>query len=180
MPAPLPSCPRVVTFDLSLTSTGFALHDGTTGIMAPGTKRTGPERLDWIRGRILDTLTRGGYTSQDLVAMEDFAYARPQGATSAGGLGWLIRWTLWAQSIPYVLIPPTSVKKYATGKGNAKKAQVVSAVTRLTGREFSTDDEPDAWTLWAMTCHAYGWPKVPETDYRAEALDAISWPELNR
>lgn len=46
-----------------------------------------------------------------------------------------------------VEVAPSSLKKYATGKGNADKAEVISALSRRYGRTFKSDDAADAFAL---------------------------------
>lgn len=52
-------------------------------------------------------------------------------------------------SAPYCGVPVGSIKKRATGKGNAEKAAMVAAV-RSMGFEPSDDNEADALALLAM------------------------------
>lgn len=47
-------------------------------------------------------------------------------------------------------VPPTTLKKFACGKGNADKAAVVSAMTKLSKTEFRNDNESDAYALARM------------------------------
>lgn len=46
-----------------------------------------------------------------------------------------------------VEVPPTSLKKFATGKGTGDKAAVVSSLTARYGQSFEVDDEADAFAL---------------------------------
>ena len=86
--------------------------------------------------------------------MEGYSFAsRHSQAHSIGELGGVIRLLLWESGIPYVLIPPTCRAKFATGKGNASKNEVVSAVSARTGIVWSNpgaDDKCDAWILDEM------------------------------
>ena len=45
--------------------------------------------------------------------------------------------------IPFETVPPTTVKKYATGKGNAKKLDMYDAFVERTGVEV---DQFKAWS----------------------------------
>ncbi len=55
----------------------------------------------------------------------------------------LIEW-----NIPYVEIPQTTLKKFATGKGNAQKSDMVIKAYKEFGFEAETEDEVDAF--WCM------------------------------
>ena len=50
-------------------------------------------------------------------------------------------------------VPPTTVKKFACGKGNADKSAVVSSLTKKHGVEFGNDNEADAYALARMAYH---------------------------
>lgn len=62
-------------------------------------------------------------------------------------------------------VAPTTLKKFVCGKGNVKKAAMVSRITKSLGVALETDDEADAiglahlgWT--AMACDHSGLTKV--------------------
>ena len=72
---------------------------------------------------------------------------------------------------PFIVVPPTVVKLYATGKGNAHKDEVLAAAIRAGCHEsVTTNDRADAWWLRAIGLHLHGEPVVPETAYRDKAL----------
>lgn len=48
---------------------------------------------------------------------------------------------------PPLIVPPTSLKKFATGKGNIPKDNVLMAVYKKWGAEFQSNDLADAYTL---------------------------------
>lgn len=68
-----------------------------------------------------------------------------------GGL--LATLTAWCESrdIPYQGVPVGTIKRHATGKGNASKEQVIAAM-RVLGHPVADDNEADALALlhWAM------------------------------
>lgn len=45
-------------------------------------------------------------------------------------------------------IPPTTIKKWTTGKGRADKKQMAKAIYERWGVKFKTDDEADAFALF--------------------------------
>ncbi|OSM04162.1 crossover junction endodeoxyribonuclease RuvC [Magnetofaba australis] len=67
--------------------------------------------------------------------------------------GFLAVVTSWceARGIPYQGVPVGTIKKHATGKGNASKAQVIHAMKRL-GFKPEDDNQADALALlhWAI------------------------------
>ncbi|NUS59160.1 MAG: hypothetical protein HOV66_30530, partial [Streptomycetaceae bacterium] len=82
----------------------------------------------------------------------------------------------WGHEV--VEVTTGGVKKYATGKGNAGKDEVLAAVVRrYPDVEVSNNNEADALVLRAMGCDHLGQPLavVPQT-HRA-ALDKVAWPQ---
>jgi crossover junction endodeoxyribonuclease RuvC len=163
----------VIGLDLSLTSTGIALPKETKAIR-PKTK--GVVRLIYIRNEIMSELE---LVKNPLVIIEGYSFAqRNSQAHSLGELGGVIRVALAEADIPYTLVAPTQRAKFATGKGNAGKSEVVSAISARTGIVWSgvgADDKADAWILQEIGLTylgrpRYDWPKVNQ-----EVLDKIEW-----
>lgn len=168
---------KLLGLDLSLTSSGYSLN-GNTGIIT--TKAKGPERLSIVNKTVLQ-LCLDEFI--DCVVMEGYSFAsRNSQAHSIGELGGCIRMTLWECGIPYIEVPPTSRAKFATGKGNAGKTEVISAISSKTGKLFSgagADDECDAWVLEQMGLakinkSVYSWTKD-----QLSALEKIDWSPLD-
>ena len=64
--------------------------------------------------------------------------------------------------IPYVGIPVGTVKKHATGKGNADKIAMVEAAQGRWGDDGYTEDEADA--LWIASALRYGYGPAEEAE----------------
>lgn len=164
--------------DLSLTSTGVSVGGETTVI---ATKLRGAERLFRIS---LDVLEIAVAKNVQIVAIEGYSFAsRNSHAHSIGELGGCVRMRLWEKGIPFVEIPPTCRAKFATGKGNASKGEVISAISAQTGLVFSgagADDECDAWILEEMLRAKLGNPMAHWTADKLAALDKVDWSELER
>lgn len=164
--------PNIIGLDLSLTSTGIAVEE----VSALQTKLRGMERLAWLRDRILAAIA---VVDDPAVVVEGYSFgSRNSQAHSAGELGGVIRLALWEDNIPYVDVPPTCRAKFATGRGNASKSEVVSAVSARTGLVWSgkgADDCCDAWVLREMG-RVYGgggdydWPAANRS-----ALEKVDW-----
>lgn len=167
---------RTMGLDISLTSTGYSV-DGVTGIIK--VKSRNAERLHEISNAVLFICFE---YSIDIVVLEGYSFAsRNSQAHSIGELGGCIRMKLWENSIPYVEIPPTSRAKFATGRGNAGKTEVISSISAKTGLNFSgsgADDECDAWILEQM-CKTYlGDSQYQWTKEQLSALEKIDWSQL--
>lgn len=165
-----------IGLDLSLTSTGVSGNGVNAAIMTP-TK--GPERLHLIALMVLDHFRN---TDNPVAVIEGYSFAsRNSQAHSIGELGGVIRVELWRNNIPYVEVAPTARAKFATGKGNASKVEVMSAVSARTGKVWSgsaADDMCDAWVLEEMALTAMGSPRYEWPKQNLSALEAINWDVL--
>lgn len=67
--------------------------------------------------------------------------------------GFLATLSAWCEQrqIPYAGLPVGTIKKFATGKGNARKAEVIAAM-QARGHEVVDDNEADALAIlhWAL------------------------------
>lgn len=164
---------KVVGIDLSLLSTGIS--DGRTYADRIEPKRTsGIERLRVIRDSIR-TYCHG----VDLVVVEGLAFHAYDAGSERAGLHWLIRERLDAWGYPVAIASPQAVKKYATGRGNAGKDEVLSAVIRRwTHLEVPGNDEADACVLASMGLDWLGKAVVVVPESHRESLVKIQWPFL--
>jgi Holliday junction resolvasome RuvABC endonuclease subunit len=81
----------------------------------------------------------------DAVAYEEVRHhAGVDAAHIYGGIVAVIAAECEERSVPYRGVNVTTVKKRATGKGNAGKEAMVTAFTALVGRPPESDDEADA------------------------------------
>lgn len=164
--------PRVIGLDLSITATGIAWPTGTT--YTGSTRLTGDARLVFIRNEIRRAVHGQGIA---LVVIEDL----PTHAKAAGITGMVhgaVRTELLDAGVPYALITPASLKKYATGKGNAGKPEMAVAAFKRAAKEFGDDNQCDAWWLWAAGLDHLGHPITPMPASHRAALDAVTWPTL--
>lgn len=113
------------------------------------------------------------------VAVEGYSFAsRNSQAHSIGELGGVIRLLLHERAVPYVVIPPTVRAKFATGRGNASKAEVVSAVSARTGIEWigkGADDLCDAFILEECLLSHWGQARYPWPATHCVALESVDW-----
>lgn len=165
--------------DLSITSTGFARSDGTTGLIT--TKQDdGDRRIIVIRNRLLIELE-----DVDVVVLEDFpARLQAAAAKAIGILQGTVRSELMSRGIPYVVVPPSTLKKYAADNGNATKSDMAMAAYKRAGREFEKDkggDQADAWWLRRAGLEQYGMPLDFELPAgQRAALDKVDWTKPTR
>lgn len=144
----LKSTLNFIGLDLSLTGTAYVVLDSDGDIVGSKVirpKYTGVRRLGEIKEHLLALLT--SLPPKTLFAVEGYAFGSTTAAHAQGELGGLARLTLYENEFPYIDVPPALVKKYATGKGNAPKEQVMLHVLKRWGHHFETNDEADAFVL---------------------------------
>ncbi|MGW1463878.1 hypothetical protein ACWCPT_05920 [Streptomyces sp. NPDC002308] len=167
--------PLVIGLDLSLTSTGVA-GAGWSDVIR--TKRRGDDRLHHLVTVIGDFVK-----SADLVVMEgpSYGHAALAGHEDLAGLRVLVRQYCYRHRIPYGVVPPSSLKLFATGNGRADKGMVRSAVADRYGHHTEGAgryDQADAYTAMAMGLHHLGHPLAPITGRAFDALAGCAWPEI--
>lgn len=162
--------PIVVGLDPSLTATGIATLAGVR-TLRPKTK--GTQRLIAIRDEITDICL-----AADLVAIEGVSFgSHSSHAHEIGGLAWIIRVALTEAGIAWVDVPPACLKKYATGKGNAGKEEVLAAAIRRLGYDGHDNNQADALWLRAMACDHLGHPAVDLPAVHRQGMTKVPWPE---
>ncbi len=156
----------VLGLDLSSTSTGWCL-DGTCGVIVPkGDLHT---RCRLMRDEV------GQLDTPDLIVVEAIGTRHVQTAIALATVHALVL-DYWRQfAVPVVTVSPATLKKFATGKGNATKTQMVAAAIRCGWDGDGQDDACDAWWLWAMGTYSTT-TAVPLTAYRGDAVSSIAWP----
>ena len=153
--AQLASTPTMLALDLG-TTTGWALraHDG---LITSGTVSFRPSRYDGGGMRYLrfiNWLTELDQLSGPIAAIWYEEVRRHAGTDAAHVYGGLMATlTAWAElrGVPYQGAPVGTVKKHATGSGNAGKPAMIAAA-RARGFNPSDDNEADAIAilLWAI------------------------------
>ncbi|SFL05569.1 crossover junction endodeoxyribonuclease RuvC [Falsiroseomonas stagni] len=150
----------VLALDLG-TTTGWAVRSADGGITS-GTMTFKPTRFEGggmrflrFRGWLAELANLSGGVAR-IVFEEVRAHAGTDAAHIYGGfLGTLTAWCE-EHDVPYEGVPVGTIKRYATGKGNADKAKMVAAM-QARGFAPADDNEADAIALllWA-TDHTGG------------------------
>ena len=155
--APCTDClpDTILALDLG-TATGWAIR-GIDGTVTSGTASFRPGRFDGggIRYlRFTNWITEIDRLSGPIAGIWFEEVRRHLGTDAAHVYGGLMATlTSWAElrGVPYQGVPIGTIKRYATGKGNADKASVIDAV-RARGFAPADDNEADAVALllWAI------------------------------
>jgi Holliday junction resolvasome RuvABC endonuclease subunit len=96
-----------------------------------------------------------------------------------GALWYLIVLSLLHRELDVRFVHPGTLKRYATGSGNADKASVKAATTvTFPAVRTRTDDERDALWLAAVGVHLLGGPlPYPVTPVRADVITRLNRQE---
>jgi hypothetical protein len=151
----------ILALDLG-TTTGWAVRD-TGGMIISGSTSFKPGRFEgggmrYLRfTRWLDdmALLAGPF------ALIDFEEVRNHAGTDAAHIygGLMATLAAWAElrGVPYRGVPVGTIKKHATGKGNAGKSEMINAMIAK-GFAPTDDNEADALALlhWSMDPEAGG------------------------
>lgn len=154
---------RVIGIDPSLTATGVAYRDGSLGTIKTRSKDK-DRRLTVIHSELEFAVSLAGEDS--IAVIEDL----PKHAMAAGITGMVqgvTRLVLNEFNTPYVSIPPATLKKFATGKGNADKALMRAKWLEYTGKDNADDNQVDAAFLREIGLVLTGQPSVVPTDQHA-------------
>lgn len=134
--------------DQSLRSPGVAVVDGSGQLVRvyhlPTGKRRGAERLVYIRNKLFDTILT--YPSA-LAAIEGYSMGSQNRPFDLGEIGGVVRVVLFDNKVPYVVVAPTSLKKFVTGNGQASKDSMRRAVRRKWKIDIDQNDACDAYGL---------------------------------
>jgi crossover junction endodeoxyribonuclease RuvC len=143
----------IIGLDLSLTSTGISIYNiledvFTSEAVKTSNKYSYVERYKKILDRIIDIdhfLEPGSF-----FFIEGYSFGSFGKSTAMSNLielGGIIKFDVVNRGRQYIDIPPTILKKFITGRGNAKKEDIKLGIYKKYQREFKTSDEADAFAL---------------------------------
>ena len=139
----------ILCLDLG-TTTGWALQQD--GAILSGTMSFKPGRFDgggmrYLRFKHWLTEMRNKTGGMDAIYFEEVRRHLGVDAAHAYG-GFMAHLTAWCEhhNIPYEGVPVQTIKKHATGKGNANKDAMIAAI-KSKGHAPEDDNEADAIAL---------------------------------
>ena len=142
----------IIGLDLSLTSSGVAIKPALADNRKEKVFAIPTTAKEHIRDRwkkIVVAIKREVRVG-DSCFIEDYAYGMPSqrsNLTTLAEVGGIIKFMLLNMGVPIFPVSPGTLKKWATGKGNAKKEDMKLAVYKKFDMEFETSDEADAFLL---------------------------------
>jgi len=148
---------RILAIDPG-THCGYALSPYESGVWDLSPKQSEGNGMRYIR---LRKYLMEAMCGVDLVAYEDVK--RHSGVLAAhmyGAIEAIIKELCDAhlpKPIPYIGIPVGTIKKHATGKGNAgKELMIAAAMGRWSDVKIISDDHADALWIWDVAQTEYG------------------------
>lgn len=136
---------KVAGLDLAITATGVC-HTvegaGCWHLIKP--KADKDRRLTAIKSQIKE------YVAGSEFVLIEMLPPNMKGAGITGMVQGVIRDMLLDEGIRYGDVGPSTLKKYATGKGGANKTEMALAAMKRAGVELAEDNICDAWWLWVM------------------------------
>ncbi len=140
----------IVAFDLSLTATGAIALDDAGLCLARETIKTdtsmqGRQRLTFIADKAVEFVQR----YDPMVVMKEApAYGASWAVTAIGMVHGAVDYAMEkaAQPIP-IAVSPSTLKKFATGRGVGEKGDIKMWVLDKWGAKFSDNNQADAYVL---------------------------------
>jgi crossover junction endodeoxyribonuclease RuvC len=158
---------RYIGIDPS-TTTGFVALS-PEGEILQGFEITTKEKKD--PNRFMDIADQIIYKLRidDSICIEGFSYgSKGKGISTQYGIGWLIRSYLIECGFKYQEVSPSGLKKFASGKGNAKKDNLVIPIYKKWGFESDSDNIRDAYILAQIA--RYKHEDIQRTSYQKEVI----------
>jgi len=174
-----------VGIDLSLTRTAIAIIDSYGGVTIRQKATTGRadasirdrlHRLNDIANWVCDVVV-GEPTDLSAWAIEGPSIGSKNAASAhdRSGLWWMVTDAITASGMGYpIVVPPTVRAKYATGKGNAGKDEVLAAVIRRWNfAPVENNDQADAFVIAAIAAHLNDEPLSEMPTAHLDALKTL-------
>lgn len=146
---------RYVGIDPSLSGTGLVILDEQANVVKELEFKAGteddPERFMKLVKKVRKHLN----PATDRILIEGFSLgSKGAGVSKMFGLGWTFRILFTEEVFKWQEVPPTSLKKFASNKGNAKKEDLVLPLYKKWNYEHPSDNVRDAYVLsriaWSM------------------------------
>lgn len=173
---------KIVGLDLSLARTGVALHNGDD--IEFNSIETSAKAI--LQARIFTVMQ--ALNPIFAVATHVFIENHSFGSFGAGvrqlaELAGVVKFQLWRTDIPFSLVAPMTLKKWATGTGKKMdKSVVLHKLALKTGVEPRNDDEADAVALADFGWHVLN-PDPPRREllqYEKDTIAAFLAPKVEK
>lgn len=146
---------KIVGLDLSLTSTGISsICPKVLSIVTRIEKTSSSMSYMGRYNKLIESIKSEIPSNGDIIFfIEGYSFGSFGKSSSASyliELSGILKYDLWKAGISYKIVPPTLLKKFITGKGNAKKEDIKLHIYKRYGMEFAVSDSADAYGLMAL------------------------------
>jgi hypothetical protein len=148
--------PYILALDQSLTATGAAtVHltaDGpryAVDLWVPPKNCIGVQRLAWFEQCVKEL------DLPVLLCLEGYGFSRVENAAPLGELGGVLKLSAHNAGVPIIAVPPSSLKSWATGRGNADKDSVMLEAAKHWPGLVEGNNQADALWLAEIAYHYY-------------------------
>lgn len=175
---------NVLGLDLSLVKTGYAVVEEGGKVLASGvinSKPCGKKPIDETM-RIIKIVEEIQQKIDDLlpndppvlVAIEGLAFmAQSTSLVQLAGLNYLTRATLARLKYPFLIVAPTTLKKFITGSGKGEKDKMMMTTYKDYGHEALDNNENDAYCLAICGLALLGKPLKKMTKSQTEVVKLL-------
>jgi Holliday junction resolvasome RuvABC endonuclease subunit len=163
----------VAGIDPSLTATGYAHTDGSLNTIVYPRDCTGDQRLHYFHGWLSQILRIEQPTH---VLLEDLP-THAHGAGITGMVQGVVRLALMQTGRPYTTVPAATLKKFATGRGNATKADMRMALYQRANLDIRDDNQADAAWLRYLGLYLLDMPAFTLPKTHLEPLKKLRTPD---
>ena len=165
----------VLGIDLSLTATGIIRLEDETILDSQliKTKKNGDKPTEEVK-RLVSIVDQIKTDGVELVAIEGLAFMarNTSSLVQLSALNYFVRKKLMDEEIPFVIVAPSSLKKFITGKGNSGKDIMFLETYKRYGESFTDDNLCDAFAL-SKVAEALINKKIKPTKFQEEVLDLV-------
>lgn len=171
---------RIAGLDVSTSRIGYAAPDGRLFSISARAGAEDPARRLYELIRDFETILYRYPPRPELIVIEGYSLASPGriALIRLGEIGGVVRLRLFEREISYVEVPPTSLKRFATGSGSADKPKMIRAAVERGAHlhGINNDDEADAFHLRRMgrAAHSLEGP-LEEHEVDAIANAGVAW-----
>ena len=172
---------KSIGVDLSLTGTGLVcLEDGKLiEQKLIKSKPSGDRPIDELKRILTIAISVQNFIDiykPDIVVIENLAFGiqKTTSLTQLAGLNYFIRSGLYKIGIKFVLVAPTTLKKYVTGNGAAKKDVLMVEVYKRLGVTMLDDNLCDAYSLAQIGLSLLGGNSKDTNKIQKEVISLIT------
>jgi Holliday junction resolvasome RuvABC endonuclease subunit len=190
---------NILGIDLSLTGTGLAILTDYDAFPEPELPRAYPraercmtefQPVRWYFGYLLSPMPKDTFgrwkaivdavlmcaETANVIVMEGYSFGSMPGQSRIHELGGIVRYHLAREQHNWLEVPPSTLKKFLTGKGNADKNVVLKEVYRRYGLDLNDDNMADAFGLAKIGEAMISTAGLPV--FQVEVIEGIKTPRV--